>query len=72
MQSSVPPSGTVRVVSRKVEECEGHVAEFAASLLLLREALAAPKFQNAVIVVTSGRKRMTNNDLHQGVTRERG
>jgi hypothetical protein len=72
MQSSVPPSGTVRVVSRRIEECEGHVAEFAASLVLITDALAAPKFENGVIVVTSGRKRMTNNDLHPGVTGERG
>jgi hypothetical protein len=72
MQSSVPPSGTVRVVSRRIEECEGHVAEFAASLVLLTDALAAPKFENVVIVITSGHKRMTNKDLQQGVTLEQG
>jgi hypothetical protein len=38
---SVPPAGTVRDVTRR--KSEGHGAEFAASLLPVKVALAAPK-----------------------------
>ena len=44
MQVTVPPAGSaLRELMRRIEESEGHVAEFAASLLPLEEALAAPK-----------------------------
>jgi hypothetical protein len=52
MQNSVPPAGTVRVVMRRIEESEGHVAEFAASLLSITEALAAPKVEDSMILLT--------------------
>ncbi len=52
MQSSIPPGGTVRVVSRRIEESEGHVAEFAAPLVSMTDALAAPKREGSVILVT--------------------
>jgi hypothetical protein len=42
MQGSAPAAGTVRVVMRRINEGEGHVAGFAASLLPLTEAFAAP------------------------------
>jgi hypothetical protein len=49
---SVPPVGTVRKVTRRIEEIEGHVLECAASLLKWKEAFAAPKLGIAVIFVT--------------------
>jgi hypothetical protein len=39
------------------------VLEFAASLLQRKEAFAAPKFRTSVILITSGDKYMTLNDL---------
>ena len=51
---SVPPAGTVRKVTRRFEEIEGHVLECAASLLRRKEAFAAPKRKIAVIEVTQG------------------
>ena len=44
---SVPPAGTVRDVTRR--KCEGHGAEFAASLLKQRDAFAAPKAETRVM-----------------------
>ena len=44
--NSVPPAGTVRDVTRR--KCEGHGAEFAASLLEQRDAFAAPKAEARV------------------------
>jgi hypothetical protein len=44
--------------------------EFAASLVFLTDALAAPKFENGVIVVTSRHKRMTNKDLGGAAARQ--
>jgi hypothetical protein len=63
MQSTVPPAGTARVVTRRIEESEGHVAEFAASLLPLTDALAAPKLEPAVLAITFSHKQMTSKDL---------
>jgi hypothetical protein len=45
--------------------------EFAASLLSLRDALAAPKPENVVTAVTRGHNRMTNKDLDEGAERKR-
>ena len=60
---SVPPAGTVREVTRRIEESEGHVAEFAASLLPRRDALAAPKLEPLLLVITFSHKQMTSKDL---------
>jgi hypothetical protein len=57
MQVAAPPAGTaLRDVTRRIEEREGHVAEYAASLLTVREAFAAPKIRVGVIRVTPGHK----------------
>jgi hypothetical protein len=58
---SVPPAGTVRDVTRR--KCEGHGAEFAASLLKASDAFAAPKGETCVLGITRDYKRMTINDL---------
>jgi hypothetical protein len=63
MQSTVPPAGTARVVTRRIEESEGHVAEFAASLLPRRDALAAPKLEPLLLAITFSHKQMTSKDL---------
>jgi hypothetical protein len=56
MQSTVPPAGTARVVTRRIEESEGHVAEFAASLLPTTDALAAPKLETLLRVIAFSHK----------------
>jgi hypothetical protein len=71
MQSTVPPAGTARVVTRRIEESEGHVAEFAASLLPRRDALAAPKLEPLVLAITFSHKQMTSKDLVEGRNLER-
>jgi hypothetical protein len=58
---SVPPAGTVRDVTRR--KCEGHGAEFAASLLGSRDAFAAPKAESCVMGITRVDKCLTVNDL---------
>jgi hypothetical protein len=63
MQSTVPPAGTARVVTRRIEESEGHVAEFAASLLPMTDALAAPKLEPLVLAITPSHNQMTSKDL---------
>ena len=63
MQNSVPTAGTVRVVTRRIEESVGHVAEFAAPLVFMTDALATPKRQKLVSGLPPGHKRMTNKDL---------
>jgi hypothetical protein len=58
---SVPPAGTVWDVTRR--KCEGHGAEFAASLLERRDAFAAPKAESCVMWITRGDKYLRVNDL---------
>jgi hypothetical protein len=72
MQSTVPPAGTARVVTRRIAESEGHVAEFAASLLPRRDALAAPKLEPMVLAITLSHKQMTSKDLVAERSLERG
>jgi hypothetical protein len=65
MQDVVPPAGTAfREVTRSFEESEGRVAqEFAASLLPLRGALAAPKVPTEVVLFRSRYNSKTDNRL---------
>ena len=57
MQNAAPPVETAfREVTRRIEESEGHVAEFAASLVPGMKALPAPKLVTGVIVLTRAHK----------------
>lgn len=50
---AVPPAGTAfREVTRRIES-EGHVAEFAASLVPVTKAFPAPKLERGVMLVTT-------------------
>lgn len=50
MQVAAPPDGSaLREVIRRIEEGEGHVAEYAAPLVALTKALPAPNPGSRVI-----------------------
>ncbi len=53
MQGSAPAAGTVRVVTRSIDKREGHVAGVCGLFITLIEALAAPKLETLVILLTS-------------------
>jgi hypothetical protein len=50
-------------VTRGIEESDGHVAEFAASLLPMTEALAAPNSELAVTLISRPHKAMSSKHL---------
>ncbi len=52
MQNSVPPGETVRVVTRRIEESEGHVARVCGLLVPSTDAFAAPNLERRVISLT--------------------
>jgi hypothetical protein len=53
----------IREMTRSIEESEGHVAEFAASLLPERGALAAPNLEATVFLITAIGKRKISKAL---------
>jgi len=63
VQLTVPAARTVRVVTRGIVKSDGHVAEFAASLLSMREALAAPNSELPVTLILRLCKPMSNKHL---------
>src|ERR1700722_14951903 len=60
---SVPPAGTVREVTRRIEESEGHVARVCGLLVTRVEAFAAPKLEVPVARIRGNDKSMNINDL---------
>lgn len=62
MQGAIPPAGTaIQEVTRRVEESVH--AKVAASLLRMDEALAAPKLEKSVILLTFASNLLPISDL---------
>ena len=47
MQDSIPPAGTVRVVTRSIEESEGHVARVCGLFVALHRSICRAKMPNS-------------------------
>src|ERR1700731_3920139 len=60
---SVPPAGTVREVTRRIEESEGHVARVCGLFISQSRSICRAKVGVPVVRITGNDKSMNVNDL---------